>query len=121
MKLTQFIHRTKGLGCHNVRIIFDKDSAFIDMGYREQQGSGKLNLQLNCESLDWQLDSAAQVCGALATVLSTIEELTLDLDVDGMSSDWENTLDSMLWHGLLLPFIGVRKLHVGSSLTLQLA
>jgi hypothetical protein len=38
-----------------------------------------------------------------------------------MPSDWENTLDSMLWHELLWPFIGVKKLHVGSSLTLQLS
>jgi hypothetical protein len=27
----------------------------------------------------------------------------------------------MLWHELLLPFTGVRKLHIGSSLTLQLS
>jgi hypothetical protein len=122
VNLTQFIHRTKGLGCRVARVNFDKDGAFIDMGYREQQqGSGKLTLQINCESLDWQLDSAAQVCGALGTVLSAIEELTLDLNVDGMPSDWENTLEGMLWHELLLPFTGVRKLHIGSSLTLQLS
>ncbi|KAF8495549.1 hypothetical protein F5888DRAFT_564353 [Russula emetica] len=121
VNLTQFIHRTKGLGCRVARVIFDKNGAFIDMGYREQLGSGKLSLQINCESLDWQLDSAAQVCGALGTVLSAIEELTLDLNVDGMPSDWENTLEGMLWHELLLPFTGVRKLHIGSSLTLQLS
>lgn len=38
-----------------------------------------------------------------------------------MPSDWENTLDNMLWHELLLPFIGVKKLYIGSSLTLQLS
>ncbi|KAI0276961.1 hypothetical protein BGY98DRAFT_662772 [Russula aff. rugulosa BPL654] len=121
VNLTQFIHRTKGLGCRVARVIFDKDGAFIDMDYSEQQGSWKLSLQINCESLDWQLDSAAQVCGALGTVMSAIEELTLDLNVDGMPSDWENTLEGMLWHELLLPFIGVRMLHIGSSLTLQLS
>lgn len=121
VNLTQFIQRTKGLGCRVARVIFDKDGAFIDMDYREQRGSGKVSLQINCESLDWQLDSAAQVCGALGTVLSVIGELTLDLNVDGMPSDWENTLEVMLWHELLLPFIGVRKLHISSSLTLQLS
>ena len=121
VNLTQFINRTKGLGCRIARVIFDKNGASIDMGYREQQGSEKLSLQINCESLDWLLDCAAQVCSALGTVMSAIEELTLDLNVDGMPSDWEDTLEGMLWRELLLPFIGVRKLHIGSSLTLQLS
>ena len=121
VNLTQFIHRTKGLEYRVSRVIFDKDGAIIDMGYREQQGSWKLSLQINCASLDWLLDSAGQVCRALETVMSAIEELTLDLNVDGMPSDWENTLEGMMWRELLLPFIGVRKLHIGSTLTLQLS
>jgi hypothetical protein len=35
-----------------------------------------------------------------------------------MLSDWRDTLDGMVWHELLLPFIGVKKLHIGSSLAL---
>jgi hypothetical protein len=38
-----------------------------------------------------------------------------------MPSDWKNTLDDMVWHELLLPFIGVKKLHIGSSLTHKLS
>jgi hypothetical protein len=37
-----------------------------------------------------------------------------------MPSDWESMLDSVLWHELLLPFTGVKKLHIGSSLSLEL-
>ena len=55
-------------------------------------------------------------CNALSPV-----ELTLDLRVDGMPSDWENTVDNMAWHELLLPCIRVNKLHIGSSLTLELS
>jgi hypothetical protein len=50
-----------------------------------------------------------------------VEELTLDLDVDGMRSDRENALDSSLLHELLLPFTGVKKLHIGASLTQELS
>jgi hypothetical protein len=50
-----------------------------------------------------------------------VEELSLDLDTDGMPSRWEDTLDNMLWHELLLPFIGVKKLRIGSSLTFELS
>ena len=121
MNLTQFIHRTEGFECLVSRVIFNKDGAFIDAGSYEQRGIGKLTLRVNCEPLDWQIDSATQVCSALGNVLSAVEKLTLDLDVDGMRSEWENTLDNMLWHELLLPFIGVKKLQIGSSLALELS
>ena len=118
--LTEFILRTEGFGCLFALVFFNEDGASIDMGSHER-GIGKLSIHVDCEPLDWQLDSAAQVCIALGKALSTIEDLTLDLDVDRMPSNWENTLDDMMWHELLLPFIGVKKLYIGFSLTLQLS
>jgi hypothetical protein len=41
--------------------------------------------------------------------------------VDGMPSDLESRLNSMLWHELLLPFIVVKTLRLTSSLTLSQA
>jgi hypothetical protein len=119
--LTEFIYRTDGLGCPVARVTFNKDGPSLNTGFYEERVTGKVNLRINCEPLDWQLDSATQVCSALAKVLSAVEDLTLDVDVNGMPSDWENTVDNILWHELLWPFIGVKKLHVGSSLTLQLS
>ena len=118
VNLTEFIHRTEGLRCLVARVIFNKECASIDAGHYEQwvTGKGGLHINVTSEPLDWQMDSATQVCSALG---STVEELTVDLDVNGMSLGWENTLDNMLWHELLLPFIGVKKLHIGSSLTLE--
>ena len=120
--LTEFIHRTQGFGCLVARIVFNKDGPSINAGHNEQWDTGKLNLQVNCESLDWQINSATQVCSALGEeVLSTVKELTLDLNANGMPPDWENRLDITLWHELLMPFIGVKKLHISSSLTLELS
>ena len=76
---------------------------------------------VNCEPLDWQIDSATQVCSALGRVLSTVEDLTVDLRDFGMPSDWERTLEDGPWQELLLPFIGVKRLHIGSSLALELS
>ena len=125
VNLTEFIHRTGWFKCLVAQVIFHRYGASIDAGYYEQQGKPrgiwKFNLRVNCEPLDWQIDSATQVCIALGKVLSAVEELTIDLDEDGMPSDWENTLDSMAWYELLLPFIGVKKLHIGSSLTFELS
>ena len=124
--LTRFIHRTEGFRCLVGRVIFNKDGASIDAGYDEQQqpeGTGKsgLRVNVNCKHLDWQINSATQLCGILGEVLSTVEKLTLDLRVLGMPSNWESTLEDALWHELLLPFIGVKKLHIGSSLSLELS
>ena len=121
VNLTEFIHRTKGIGCLVARVILNEDGASLDTSNYEAQDIGKLSLYVNCESLDWKIDSATQVCSALDKVLSSVEELTLDLDVEEMPSDWENTRDDKQWHELLLPFIGVKKLHIGPSLTLELS
>jgi hypothetical protein len=123
VNLTEFIHGTKGIGCVMSRVIFNKDGVSIDTGHSEQRDTGKssLHVNVNCESLEWQIDSATQICSALRMVLSTVEELTLDLDVRGMPLDWNKSLDSMLWYKLLPPFNAVKKLRIGSSLTFELS
>ena len=122
VNLAEFIHRTEGFECLVAKFSFGKGGASIDAGRSlyEQQGIGLLSLKVNCEPFDWQIDSAAQVCSALGNVMSAVEELTLDLDMDGMPPDWKNTPDSMTWHELLLSFIGAKKLHVDFSPTLEL-
>ena len=121
MNLTEFICRTEGFKCLAAQVIFNKDGAFVEACLNEQRTTGKLSLHVSCEPLDWKIDSSAQVCSALGRALSAVEELTLDLNVGGMASDWEKSLDNTLWHELLLPFIGVKRLLIGSSLTLQLS
>ena len=121
VNLTEFIHRTEGLECLVTQVISSKDGASIYAGSYEQSGVGQLSFHVSCEPLDWLIDSATQVCSALGDVLLAVQELTLDLDVDGMPSDWETTLDSTMWLELLLPFIGVKKLHIGSSLAREVS
>ena len=127
VNLTEFIQRTEGFRCLAGRVIFNKDGASIDAVYDEQQlgvgavGKSSLHINVNCKPLDWQINSAAEICSALGEVLSAVEELTVDLRVFGMPLDWESTLDDVPWLELLLPFIGVKKLHIGSSLSLELS
>jgi len=120
VNLTQFIHTTERLSCPSARVLFRRNRASIVTSNGEPRDGGVLTISVICEPLDWQIDSITQVCGALAQVLSSIEELTLDLEA-GMPLDGENALDSTLWRELLLPFRGVRRLHIGSALTSELS
>ena len=121
VNLAGFIRRTEGFECRFAKIDFRmKGGASMDTGHYRQHDPGKLILHVNCKPLDWQIDSAGQVCSALGTVVSIVEELTLGTDTFQLSSDWESRRDNTLWHELLLPFIGLKKLHVDSSLTLEL-
>ena len=123
VNLAEFIRRTERFRCLITRVIFNKDGVSIDVDHYEQRVIGKssLYINVNCETLDWRTDSAAQVCSALGNVLSAVEELTLDLDANAMPSFWEIALDSTVWLELLLPFTGVKKLHIGFSLMLELS
>ena len=121
--LTKFIHTTGALRCLSTKVLFKKEGVSIVTNNGESLSSGGLTIDVNCEHLDWQIDAATQCCRALEQVLSDVEELTLELDwdSDGMPSDWGDSLDSMLWHGLLLPFSSAKKLQIGSSLVSELS
>jgi hypothetical protein len=135
VNLGEFISRAEGFGFRAggaAQVSFNKDGANIDAGYKksgyyEPWDIRKLSVFVNCEPLDWQIDSAMQICNALAKVLLAVEELKLVLNasVNELSSDSENTLDArlddILWHELLLPFIGVKELYISSSLTHELS
>ena len=119
--LTQFIRITGGLRCLSAKVLFKREGVSIVTNNGESLSSGSLTINVNCENLDWQIDVATQCCSALEQFLSGVEELTLDLDKDGIPSDWGEPLDSMLWRELLLPFSSVKKLQIGSSLTFELS
>ena len=120
VNLTQLILRTEGFECVVARINFTRDGPFI-VAEQLGRGNGKLSLYIHCKPLDWQIDSVTQVCRALGDVVYAMEELRLGIDVYGMPFNWEDILDDMMWHELLLPFIGVKKLRFGSLLTFELS
>ena len=124
--LGEFIHRTEGPGSLFSGMRFDKDiGAFIEIGHKNPQFNSpwdrrKYGLQVNCKP-DWQMDAVTQVCRALgAVVATTIEELTVEGD-SRVPSDSQNTLNNLLWHELLRLFLGMKTLHIGRSLTVEIS
>ena len=125
VNLTQFIPTIERLRCLSASVLFERNRASIVTSNGDSRDGGGLTISIICMSLDWQIDATTQVCGALAQVLSSIEELTLDLEDDmeeaGIPFDRENALDGTLWRELLLQFRGVRRLHIDSALTSELS
>ena len=113
---------TQGLRPPVGEVTFSKDAVSIAIRHGKQPGDGNFNLDISCKAFDWQIDSAVQVCGALMSVFSIVEELTLGFDEQRMPSEWQNNVvDSIMWHGHLLPFTGVRKLRVDGTLARDLS
>ncbi|KAI0290202.1 hypothetical protein BC826DRAFT_1106558 [Russula brevipes] len=90
-----------------------------------------LALKFRCNQFDWQVYSMTEVCEALVPVLS-VSELSLQyhralvtqypsFDEPHRSSDGQNALDSVMWHELLRPFNGVRRLGVSNHLAEELS
>ncbi|KAI9457249.1 hypothetical protein BJY52DRAFT_1273605, partial [Lactarius psammicola] len=79
-------------------------------------------LRVMCKPLDWQIDSAAQICSTLTPVLSGVEKLTLDFHEELMPTEWQNgEIDGTTWHELLRSFIRVKELRICDSLSEELS
>jgi hypothetical protein len=106
------------------KINFNQNSFSISLSdnrEQEAQGDRSLNVRVSCKSFDWQVSSAAQICGnELSWMLHWVEELAIDF-YNGMPPEWRNEVGSRTWCDLLKPFERVKKLRIGCALTLDLS
>ena len=85
----------------------------------------RFTLKVMCKSLDWQIDCAAQICGALMSALSGTENLIISrkrrskrrsnsmremLLVGTEEDETDDTIDPTTWHELLRLFVSVKEL-----------
>ena len=119
--LSHFTRTTETLRHPVANVIFNQEGVSFVVTSRDELNDGTFSLRVNCKPFDWQIDSATQVCSALVHALSAAEELTLDFDEENLPSDWRNEVDALMWHALLWPFHGVKKLCVGYPLASELS
>jgi len=75
-----------------------------------------------CKDLDWQIDSASQICSALMPALFGLEELRLIFREQMLPTEWQNGgIDGRMWHRLLRVFVGVKELHICAALSQELS
>ncbi len=120
--LFQFISTTEGFRHPIASVIFNRDAVSFVVGPRDQFSDGIFSLRINSKQLDWQIDSTIQLCGVLAPLLSVAEELMFVVDERSLPEDWQDAVDDIaVWHGILRPFDGVKKLRIGHPLALELS
>jgi hypothetical protein len=119
--LSHFTRTTETLRHPVVNVIFSLEGVSFVVGSRDGSDEDPFSLHISCKPFDWQLNSAMQICGALVPVLSVAEELTLKFGDESLPPNGQDAIDAMVWHGLLWPFNGVKKLRIGHPLAWELS
>jgi hypothetical protein len=121
--LLQFTNRTEGFKFPIVEVKFAHDKVSVIMGHHDaRQHDGRFALHVICRPFDWQIDCAAQICGALMPALFGVEKLILDFYAQMMPTEWQNgEIDGITWHELLRPFTEVNELHACAALLEELS
>lgn len=123
--LSHFANTIEALTLPVAKIIFKNNVLSILMGRGQQQGDDppSFSLHVTCPLLSWQVDCAAQICSALGTTFSGIEQLTLDFERQMEPEEWlGGTVSRAIWRVLLQPFTGAKKLRIlGHALAWELS
>ncbi len=120
-RLSRFINAQEGLGYRTASVKFDHEAVSIAIRHPMHLSDGVFDLDVRCNQFDWQVDSVGQVCGALLPVLFAAETLALYFYGPTLPSKWQGGVGSTVWHDLLLPFNGVKKLWIDTALSLELS
>ena len=115
-------HRTATISlCPGTSIIMNNLDATRRPAYPANPG---FTLHVMCKPLDWQIDCAAQICGALMSALSGTENLIIKRRIESMAAKnfkIDDTIDSTTWHELLRLFVSVKELHIDHLFSVELS
>ena len=126
-RFIQFITRTPTLiALEKAHITFSDERANVNFLSRTSQPTAmdiKLNVEIICRGLDWQLSFVEQVCTSCFTSLSMAEDLYI-YRMRFSGQERRGKIENEHWVELLHPFTGVKKLclsggfarHIGPAL-----
>jgi hypothetical protein len=110
-RLAQFINRTPKLMKTDAHVRFDDNFARVLL---QVPPTYCLEIKVSCREADWQLSSIEQLCNSSFPSLSTVEQLSIGHEYSKLV--WKNdTIENTLWLQLLLPFTGVKNLHLSKD------
>ena len=111
-RLAQFIDFTPALRALDEAHVESKPG-ITSVGYQaSNSGLKKFRINMSCSDPDWQLSSLEHICNSLHS-RSTIEDLYIERTYHLV---WDNdTIESILWLELLLPFTAVKNLYLSKE------
>ena len=120
--LSHFVNTMQELRSHPARVYFGKNKVSVVVDHEDLHRDNNLfRIEVDCKRLDWQVYTAAQICTAAAPVLSAVQTLTLNFHNHRPPSVQRDDVIRTKWHDILMPFTGVKTLHVDTGLVGELS
>jgi hypothetical protein len=118
LQLVQFINRTPRSNALEEAHIF-LQSGEANVIFLSKTFGYRLEVEILCEGLDWQVSSLEQVCTSCLPLLSVLE--TLYIDLSHSQIDWQDSFENGLWLELLRPFTAVKNLYLSKDVASHIA
>ncbi|KAF8493701.1 hypothetical protein F5888DRAFT_1722325 [Russula emetica] len=119
--LQQSMDTTGNLRLKYARLTFYDDHVGVIVYPHKEAEMYTLDISLIGRNFDWQVDSTAQVCRTLRTVLFEVEHLVLDYERHNITLWWSAVAHRIHWRELLRTFGNVKTLYLRLWLVEQLA
>jgi hypothetical protein len=124
--LLQFMRTTASLKFHHAEIEFSSVAVRVGLYPRDGGGKWAFRMDVDCEDLDWQVSSVAEISDALSQAFSAVEHLTLGVGSlrGNLSPDTDEGYHEVYrtaWDRLISSFGSVKTLFVDSPLVADLS
>ena len=122
--LLEFMKTTVSLKFHDAAIEFSGGAVRVGLYPRDESGKWAFRMDVDCEDLDWQVSSVAEISDALGRAFSAVENLTLGMKRANPSPDTEDVcyeVGCTMWRRLLSSFANAKTLFVDSLLVAELS
>jgi hypothetical protein len=117
-QLPKFLCRTETFTVlDQATVSFDERIVNVELSRQTGANSARLELEILCRKLDWQLSSLVQVCNSALPTLSTLERLSLHAYIyDGPALvPGQDDIENTQWLDVLRPFINVKDLQLSEK------
>ena len=115
-QLGQFIERI-GLNTALSEAAIQASARAISISFMSSSPSTRLELQITCKQLDWQLSSMVQVCDQFSPFLSNVQDLIFNMN--DLSSG-QDDVDNGQWLNLIRSFGATRTLSIAGEFTTRI-
>ena len=123
-QLKQFVGRTENLRFNRVGFYFSNMGVYVHIEPPQDETNAPVDtssINVDCQHLDWQVSSVAQIFNALSQIFSAVEHLTLAHRVHTPPIQEPNEVDRTQWRELLRSFSNVKTLHIEDGLVSELS